>query len=131
MATKRLLVVDDEQSIRDLLKQAFSQNGYDVITAGSAEEALETQKSDTRWIIISDLNLPGMNGLELCKKIRSEYPFAIVYAITGYASMYELADCREAGFEDYFTKPVDLRTLITAADNAASKLTRWRGGKGT
>ena len=92
MATKKILVVDDEKSIRDLLEQAFSKKGYDVVTAASAEEALESQKRDTRWIVISDLNLPGMDGLELCKKIRADSPFAIVYAITGYASMYELAD---------------------------------------
>jgi len=129
MATERILVVDDEKSIRDLLEHAFTQNGYDINTVSSAEEALKSQENDTRWIVISDLNLPGMNGLELCRKIRADYPFAIVYAVTGYASMYELADCREAGFEDYFTKPVNLNTLIKAADNAAAKLVRWRGGK--
>ena len=129
MATKRLLVVDDEESIRDLLQEAFTKKGFDVAAVGSAEEAIESQKRDTRWIVFSDLSLPGMNGLELCRKIRSDYPFAILYAITGYASTYELADCREAGFEDYFTKPVDLGTLIGAAESAAVKLNRWRGGK--
>jgi len=73
-----------------------------------------------------DLNLPGMNGVELCRKIRKDRPIAVIHAITGYASLFELTDCREAGFDDYFTKPADMEMLLTAAQNAFEKVDRWK-----
>ncbi|MCF8107680.1 MAG: response regulator [Desulfohalobiaceae bacterium] len=77
----------------------------------SAEEALEVTERTSFKLFILDLNLPGMNGVELCKEIRSHSPMAICIAVTGYTSLFELHDCREAGFEDYFTKQVSLVEL--------------------
>jgi len=118
--------VDDEKEIRDMYSQAFSRAGYEVTTAESAEEALELFKSEPFWVLFLDLNLPGMNGVDLCREIRRQYPMAISHAVTGYASLFELSDCREAGFEDYFTKPARLSDLIEAAGNAFKKMERWK-----
>ncbi|MCF8108665.1 MAG: response regulator [Desulfohalobiaceae bacterium] len=126
MAEKKMLVVDDEEQIRNLYQQAFSQAGYVVHTAGSAEEALEMLGKSSFTVFILDLNLPGMNGVELCREIRSRNPMAIPIAVTGYASLFELHDCREAGFEDYFTKPARLSDLIDAVGHAFTKLERWK-----
>ncbi len=127
MAEEKILVVDDEEQIRQMLEMAFTRAGYAARTAESAEEALEIlKKSPTYMILFLDLNLPGMDGLDLCRRIRKDWPMAIPYAMTGYASLYELSDCRDAGFEDYFTKPVTLSDLVRAADNAREKLERWR-----
>ena len=123
---KKVLMVDDEQMIIDLYKEAFSQAGFSVRTAETAEEALEILKHEQYWVMFLDLNLPGMTGVELCRKIRKEWPMAITYAVTGYASLFELSDCRDAGFEDYFTKPTKLQDLIDAAEYAFKKLVRWR-----
>lgn len=131
MEEKKILMVDDEQMIIDLYKEAFSQAGYLVRTAESAEEALEILKRERLWVIFLDLNLPGMTGVELCRRIRKEWPMSIVYAVTGYASLFELSDCRDAGFEDYFTKPAKLQELMDAAEYAFKKLARWKkGGQG-
>ena len=73
-----------------------------------------------------DLNLPGMDGIELCREIRKSFPLAVIYALTGYASLYELADCREAGFDDYFTKPASLDVLSRASREAFERLARWQ-----
>ncbi len=126
MVEKRILVVDDEPQIRDLYTKAFSRAGYKVQTAESAEEALEILKREPCWVMFLDLNLPGMNGVDLCRSIRKSFPMAIPYAVTGYASLFELTDCRDAGFEDYFLKPVTLSDLVDAADHAFKKLERWR-----
>jgi len=126
MNEKRILVVDDEPQIRNMYSQMFSTAGYEVTTAESAETALELFKKELFWVIFLDLNLPGMNGIELCRQIRKEYPMAICYAVTGYVSLFELSDCREAGFEDYFTKPVNLSDLLDAAEHAFKKLARWK-----
>lgn len=126
MADKRILVVDDEEQIRELYAQFFSGAGYTVQTAETAEEALEIMRKNPFWVLFLDLNLPGMNGVELCRQIHQEYPMAVAYAVTGYASLFELSDCRAAGFEDYFTKPARLSDLLQAAEHAFLKLERWR-----
>lgn len=126
MEEKKILMVDDENMIIDLYREAFSQTGYSVRTAGSAEEALEILKNERIWVMFLDLNLPGMTGVELCRKIRKEWPMTIAYAVTGYASLFELSDCRDAGFEDYFTKPTKLQELQDAAEYAFKKLSRWK-----
>ncbi len=125
MKTNQILVVDDELNIREVFKDAFVQGGYSVVTAGSAEDALELIKETPFFVFFLDLKLPGMNGVDLCRQIRKDWPMAIVHAVTGYTSLFELHDCREAGFEDYFRKPVNLSELLSAADQAFRKLERW------
>ena len=126
MDDKRILVVDDEEMIRDIYRQAFGGAGYQVTTAESAEEALEAMKASPYLVLFLDLNLPGMNGVELCRRIRADWPMAIPYAVTGYARLFELHACREAGFEDYFIKPAELSDLLDAAQHAFKKLARWK-----
>ena len=123
---RKILIIDDEPSIRVMLQEAFNEEGYQSRAAESAEEALAILKEENYWVIFLDLNLPGMSGVELCRQIHHDLPMAIIHAVTGYASLYDLVECREAGFDDYFTKPVDLHTLFTAAEDAFNKLERWR-----
>ena len=123
---EKILAVDDEVQIRDIYSQAFSTAGYEVTTAQRAEEALEIVRKTSFLVPFLDLNLPGMNGVELCRQIRNQYPMAVPIAVTGYASLFELTDCRDAGFEDYFTKPANLSELIETAEHAFRKLERWR-----
>jgi CheY-like chemotaxis protein len=126
MAEKKILVVDDEEQIRDLFSQVFSNAGYAVQTVESAEQALEIIAKTPFLVFFLDLNLPGMNGVELCRQIRKGWPMAICYAVTGYASLFELSDCRDAGFEDYFTKPASLSDLLDSAEHAFRKIERWK-----
>lgn len=126
MSEKKILVVDDEKAILNLLKQAFLRAGFVVVPAESAEEALTVLEQEELYVMFLDLNLPGMNGIELCRRIKKDKPMAIVFAVTGYASLFELADCREAGFEDYFKKPADIKTLVKVANDAFEKIERWK-----
>jgi CheY-like chemotaxis protein len=89
---------------------------------------LEILKNEKIYVMFFDLNMPGMNGLELCRRVKQEMPMAIVYAVTGYASLFELSDCREAGFEDYFRKPVNMKLLLKTAESAFEKINRWIKG---
>ncbi|MCK5193792.1 MAG: response regulator [Desulfobulbaceae bacterium] len=121
-----ILVVEDEEPIRLLYKNAFEKQGYTVLTAEDGITAIEILSSANVQVMFLDLGLPGMDGVELCRKIRSTHPIAIISAVTGYASLFELADCREAGFDDYFIKPVNLPTLFKAAEDAFDRLMRWK-----
>jgi CheY-like chemotaxis protein len=119
MASKKILVVDDEKAILALLKQSFSRDGYEVKTAQSGKEALNILENESIHVMFIDLNMPEMDGIELCREIKKLVPMTVLYAITGYASIFQLAECREAGFEDFFKKPVNIATL---RQNAASAL---------
>jgi CheY-like chemotaxis protein len=122
----KILVVDDEQVIGDILKKAFSKVGYTALCAQSSEEALDILKHENIKVMFLDLHLPGMNGVELCRLIRKNNPIACIFAMTGYVHMFELLECRQAGFDDYFTKPVNLQVLFAAAKEAFQKLERWK-----
>ncbi len=126
MPQNTVLVVDDEKAILLLFEKAFSKAGFEVRTATSGEIALEILKKEEINVIFSDLNMEQMDGLELCRKIKKTKPMTIIYAMTGYASLFELADCREAGFDDYFKKPFKLPILIKAAEDAFEKIERWK-----
>jgi len=126
MSKKTILVVDDETTILTMFKLAFTQKGYDVKTAASAEEALELLKTEKILVMFLDLNLPAMSGIELCRAIKDQTPMAILYAVTGYASLFELSDCRDAGFDDYYKKPVGIAELLKAAESAFEKIERWK-----
>ena len=126
MNKKRILVVDDEPQILELYIQAFERAGYEVTAASNAQDALTEMKRRSCPVVISDLNMPGMNGVELCRQIRKDWPMTMVIAVTGYASLFELSDCRDAGFEDYFNKPVRLKELIAEVEQCFVKHDRWR-----
>lgn len=126
MEDRKILVVDDEQSIQILFKQAFSREGFEVETAGSGEDALALLEKEQFLVMFFDLNLPGIDGIELCRRVKKMIPMAVIYAITGYASLFELAECREAGFEDYFKKPCNINLLCQGAASAFEKIDRWK-----
>lgn len=125
MPANKILVVDDQESIQNLFRDAFDKSRYSVITAGSAEEALDLLAKENIKVLFFDLKLPGMDGLELCKRVRKFHPMAIIHAITGYNSLFELVDCRHVGFDDYFTKPLNLNLIFQAVNEAFIKLDRW------
>ncbi|MBF0523749.1 MAG: response regulator [Deltaproteobacteria bacterium] len=126
MNAKKMLIVDDEVQMRDVLNRYFTRLGYLVRSAENALQALDILKEDRCQVMLLDLNMPGMNGLELCRKIRRAFPIACIFAITGQSSLFELADCREAGFDDYFTKPFDFDQMSNAVEYAFGRLDRWK-----
>jgi len=122
----KILVVDDEKQIRVLLKKTFDRAGIDATLVENAEKALEIVQNERFDVFFLDINLPGMNGLELCEKLKKDHPTSFFFAITGYASVFDLVKCREAGFDDYFIKPFAIESVIRVAKDAMNKLDRWR-----
>jgi DNA-binding response OmpR family regulator len=128
MEHNKILIVDDDEAIVKLFELTFLRAGFQVRSAFSAEEALSLLQDEKIHVMFLDLNLPGMNGIELCAQIKKDIPMAIIHAVTGYASLFELTDCKEAGFDDYFKKPVKIKVLVKAAQDAFEKLGRWKAG---
>jgi DNA-binding NtrC family response regulator len=106
-AKASILIVDDERVVRDSLGKWFEEDGYTVDTASNAREAL-LKLSAQRWdLFLVDVKMPGMDGLELQRKIRDVDPEAIVIIMTGYASVETAVQALKDGAYDYLTKPFD------------------------
>ena len=118
MHPKNILVVDDEPSIRTLYHIAFSHSGYEVRVASSGEDAMEMLEEESADIIFLDLNLPGIKGDKLCRKILAQWPETRLVAITGDLRPFGELECREAGFNHVLTKPIQLADLLNAAKGA-------------
>ncbi len=123
-----MLIVDDEPKILKLLDKAFTKKGYDVFSTETPLKALEIQKRENIQVMFFDLHMPEMNGLELCRLVRANNPMALIYAMTGYSSLFELSDCREAGFDDYFNKPIKMPVLLEIVEDSFKTIDRWKKG---
>ena len=104
-APSRLLVIDDDESVRSLLKDLLEESGYDVKAASCGEEALRMIRMATYDIIVTDLRLTGMHGLEVIKEVKAIDPGIDVVVMTGYASVNSAVESMKAGAVDYITKP--------------------------
>ena len=126
MEERKVLVVDDEPPLRSMLSDVFGSEGYTVRTAENAEEAWNILRQESIMVMFIDIGLPGKSGLELGEEIRKQNQVAIMYAFTGNPTFFGLMDCRVAGFDDFFVKPVPIETLLKAAGDAFEKIERWK-----
>ncbi|PKN07309.1 MAG: response regulator [Deltaproteobacteria bacterium HGW-Deltaproteobacteria-7] len=122
----KILIVDDEASVRELFSGVFTDENYQVIAAEDGNQALDILKRDDIDVIFLDLKLFGMNGIDLCRQIRETKPVSLIFAITGWAPLFEIEECRQAGFDDYFEKPLDMDILLDVVADAFKKLDRWK-----
>ncbi len=119
----RILIVDDEPAIRDSLRSWFEADDYHVDTAGDAKEALKKMQ-DRPWdIILLDIKMPGMDGMELQKKIKEIDSNIIIIMITAYASVETAVQALKEGAFDYITKPFDPDDLTHLIRNAITQRT--------
>jgi len=109
--SRRILVVDDETQITRVLRRSLSANGYDVQTAGDGEEALDVFAQWPADLVITDLSMPQMGGLELCRRLRatSQVPI-IVLSVKG--EERAKVEALDAGADDYVTKPFGIDELL-------------------
>ncbi len=126
MSVRRFLIVEDDNAVREMMCELFTAEGYIVLTAMDGNEALRILSTENVQVMLLDLKLPDMDGLTLCRKIRDFNPVACIYAMTAYTSLFELADAREAGFDDFFVKPVDINLLRKVIADSFEKIERWK-----
>ena len=113
MTSDRILIVDDNVTNLKLVAYLMKSKGYEVTTAVDAETALEAVRTARPRLILMDLQLPGVDGLELTKQLKSdpETRGIIVIAVTAYAMKGDQDRALAAGCDDYVTKPIDTRQL--------------------
>jgi DNA-binding NtrC family response regulator len=111
MPCERILIVDDEFSIRDSLEHWFRKDGYEVQVAADASRAWEAMQVAAFDVVLSDVRLPGMDGMRLLEQIRRAFPTTIVVMITAFASVDTAVRALKLGAADYVTKPINPEEL--------------------
>jgi diguanylate cyclase (GGDEF)-like protein len=117
----RILVVDDEATVRSVLLQVLKEDGYDVTPAENGSQALEILRNNSFDLIITDIKMPGISGLELLKKVKQAQPDTQVIIITSYASLDTSLTALRHGAYDYLFKPFEDLDLISAAAKRATE----------
>jgi DNA-binding NtrC family response regulator len=119
---KRILVVDDEENARMALSKILTHDGYDVASAGNGLEALSFLRNNEVELIITDLNMPEMNGLMFLRELNRSYPASKVIMITAYGEVESYLEAITLGAFEYINKPVkydDLKKVIDKIFQAA------------
>lgn len=114
----RILIVDDELVVRDSLDKWFASEGYETGSAASAREALLAVQQQHWDLALVDIKMPGMDGIELQKRLRAADPNLTVIIMTGYASVETAVQALKQGAYDYITKPIDPDELVHLVANA-------------
>ena len=107
-----ILVVDDEEAVRRVLLRGLSSKGYEVREVASADEALQVLSTANIDLVLTDIRMPGMDGLELLQRAKASAPELAVIMITGFASVDSAAEAMRSGARDYLTKPFNLDEVI-------------------
>lgn len=103
---KTVLIVDDEENARIGLSRLLVQEGYKVASASGGEEALEILKHHPASLVISDINMPGMNGMTLLREINRQHPGTAMIMVTAYGEIETYIDAMNLGAFEYLHKPV-------------------------
>ncbi len=129
----RILVIDDERSARLLLDRVLTRAGHQVVLVETGEAGLERLAQDQFDLLITDKNLPGLDGLSVLKLARTQFPALQAVVITGFPTQETKAQARSLGVFAYVTKPFGILDIIGTCDAAISATragTPARGGTG-
>lgn len=123
----KILVVDDEKEITDMLVRYFSYEGYRIDAVNDPVEALAKVQNDNYLIVLSDIQMPNMNGLDLLKSIKTYNGMIGVILLTAHATTDNMLTALRRGAETCFLKPLnDLDAIRTSVDGLINRLRRWQ-----
>ena len=114
----RILIVDDDPGQRSLLDSFLRGQGFDTVPVASGEKALETLSAGGISMMISDVRMPGLSGLETMRRARQEHAVLPILLVTAYADIREAVGAMRDGALNYLAKPIDLYELLTTVQQA-------------
>ncbi len=118
----RLLIAEDERPLRALLFEELQESGREIRLAANGLEALDLLKEEKFDLLITDIKMPGMSGIELLKEAKRLQPHLLVIIITGYATLESAIEALKEGAYDYIRKPFSLEELKVSVDNACARI---------
>jgi DNA-binding NtrC family response regulator len=117
----KVLLVDDEEEFITTLAQRLETRNFKVSTATSGMEAVEIVNTNDFDVILLDLAMPGMDGLQTLEKIKAEHPEAEIIMLTGHGTIEAGIEAMKRGAEDFLEKPVDIKELMVKIEDAKQK----------
>lgn len=117
MEKRKLLIVDDQMGIRILLEEVFESEGYRTFQASNGKLALEIVEKESPEMVLLDMKIPGMDGLEILKRIKTISKDIKVIMMTAYGELDVIKETTELGALMHFTKPFDIDELRVAVNN--------------
>ncbi|HBN26181.1 MAG TPA: two-component system response regulator [Desulfobacteraceae bacterium] len=121
MEVLKIMLVDDEERFLLTTKKLLSKKGYEVFTASSGAEALDNLKKQNIHVVILDVKMPGMDGMETLKEIKKHFPLVEVIMLTGHATVESAVDGLQSGATDYLMKPANIEELVEKSEEAFEK----------
>ena len=118
---ERVLLVDDDEDFLEIMSERMKSRGMEVVTAVSAEDALERIEKDTFDAIVLDFMMPGMDGLQTLKEIKAKKPELQIILLTGYATIEKGVEAIKLGAMDVVEKPADLEVLTRKIKKAEAR----------
>lgn len=112
----KILIIEDEAGVLEIISEGFRAQGHRVITASSGFAAIEMLKKEKLDIVLSDLNMPNGNGMDVLNFVKTLKPNPTFFFLTG-QSEYTAAECLAAGARNYFPKPFDIKKVISQIEN--------------
>ncbi len=121
MKNVKIMLVDDEERFLSTTQKLLNKKGYDAITASSGSMALDLLGQKQVHVVILDVKMPGMDGIETLKAIKIQYPLVEVIMLTGHATVDSAVQGLKAGASDYLMKPAEIDDLIERAEEAYAR----------
>jgi len=109
---ERVLLVDDELGLLEVLREYLQEHGYEVGAVRTGEAALDALRDEAWDAVVLDLMLPGIGGLDVCRRVRARENFVPILVLSGSRQQHDKLDALEAGADAYLTKPVGMRELL-------------------
>ncbi len=119
---QRILIVDDETDFTETMAKIFSRRGIAVDTANSCSEAMAKMAADPFAVVIMDVSMPEIDGIQCLMKIKGQWPFTEVIILTGHASVNSGIEGMRGGAFDYCLKPIDSNELLEKIELACEKV---------
>ena len=116
VSVKQLLIVDDQQGIRLLLNEVFKREGYETFLAANGIEALDIAERMKPDGVLLDMKIPGMDGIEILKRLKAKMPEIPVVMMTAYGELDLIQEAMKLGAAHYFTKPFDIYEVRDAVN---------------
>lgn len=114
----RILIAEDDVAVREFVRRALAHDGHDVTTANDGLDALDALRDNNFELLITDIVMPGLDGIALALKVSKEYPQTAILLMTGYAAERQRAHNLEELIHEVVPKPFSLRQICDAAEDA-------------
>jgi two-component system NtrC family response regulator len=116
--TARILLIDDDESFREILDYNLKKEGYEVVSAPDGKKALKRLESESFGVVVTDMKMPGLDGMEVLRRVKTKHPETIVIMITAHGSIEMAVAAMREGAYDYITKPLNRDALFMTLEKA-------------